>query len=179
MVAVRTGELTPIISGIVYCGLIESCRETFDLRRAQEWTAALNDWCAAQPEMVPFQGACLLHRAEILQLRGAWPDAVGEARRACEQMSAPPPKPAVGAAYYRLAELHRVRGEFEQAAEAYRQAKQWERAPEPGIAQLQLALGQWKAAYAAIKRIADEVQGGEAASECSMRTRRLRWRRGI
>jgi ATP/maltotriose-dependent transcriptional regulator MalT len=161
MVAVRTGELTPIISGIVYCGLIESCRETFDLRRAQEWTAALNDWCAAQPEMVPFQGACLLHRAEILQLRGAWSDAVDEARRACEQMSAPPPKPAVGAAYYRLAELHRVRGEFEQAAEAYRQAKQWERAPEPGIAQLQLAQGQWKSAYAAIKRIADEVKGGE------------------
>ena len=161
MVAVRTGELTPIISGIVYCGLIESCRETFDVRRAQEWTAALNDWCAAQPEMVPYQGACLLHRAEILQLRGAWPEAVGEARRACEQMSVPPPKPTVGAAHYRLAELHRVRGEFEQAAEAYGQAKQWERAPEPGMAQLQFAQGQWKAAYAAIKRIAEEVKGGE------------------
>jgi DNA-binding CsgD family transcriptional regulator len=161
MVAVRTGELTPIISGIVYCGLIDSCRETFDVRRAQEWTASLNDWCVAQPEMVPYQGTCLLHRAEILQLRGSWPEALNEARRACERMSTPPPKPTLGAAFYRLAELHRLRGEFEEAERAYGQAKQWERAPEPGIAQLQLAQGQRKAALAAIKRIAAEVKSGE------------------
>src|SRR4029077_18572526 len=115
MVAVRTGELTPIISGIIYCGLIDSCRETFDVRRAQEWTAALNDWCVAQPEMVPYQGTCLLHRAEILQLRGSWPAALNEPRRACERMSTPPPKPSLGGALYRLAELHRLRGEFAEA----------------------------------------------------------------
>jgi ATP/maltotriose-dependent transcriptional regulator MalT len=161
MVAVRAGELTPIISGIVYCGVIDSCRETFDVQSAQEWTAALNDWCAAQPEMVPYHGVCMLHRAEILQLHGEWPDALMEARRACEQMSTPPPKPILGAALYRLAELHRVRGELAEAEAAYLQAKQWERAPEPGIAQLQLAQGQRKAALAAIKRIAGEVKTGE------------------
>jgi ATP/maltotriose-dependent transcriptional regulator MalT len=161
MVAVRTGEVNPLISGIVYCGVIDSCRETFDVRRAQEWTAALNDWCAAQPELVPYQGMCLLHRAEILQLRGSWPDALSEARRACEQMSTPPPKASLGAALNRLAELHRLRGEFAEAEKAYAQAKQWERAPEPGFARLQLAQGQRKAALAAIKRIVAEVQGGD------------------
>jgi ATP/maltotriose-dependent transcriptional regulator MalT len=161
MIAIRAGELTPFISGIVYCGLIASCRETYDVRRAQEWTAALNDWCVSQPEMVPYQGTCLLHRSEILQLRGAWPDALSDARRACEQMSTPPPKPTLGAALYRLAELHRLRGELTEAEKAYKQAKQWERAPEPGLARLQLAQGQRKAAHAAMKRMVGEVKGGE------------------
>jgi DNA-binding NarL/FixJ family response regulator len=111
--------------------------------------------------MVPYQGTCLLHRAEILQLRGAWPDALSAARRACEQMSTPPPKPTLGAALYRLAELHRLRGELTEAEKAYKQAKQWERAPEPGLARLQLAQGQRKAAHAAMKRIVGEVKGGE------------------
>ena len=52
------------------------------MRRAREWTRALAEWWAVQPEMVAFTGRCLVHRAEILQLDGAWPDALAEARRA-------------------------------------------------------------------------------------------------
>ena len=162
MVAVRTGEVGPIIVGVVYCSLIESCHETFDLGRAREWTAALTEWCASQPEMVPFRGACMLHRAELLQLRGAWSEAFDEAERAREQLSQPPPKPTVGGAFYRLGELHRLRGDFAESEKAYLRAKQWERAPEPGIAQLRLAQGKLKEAHAAIRNIVDEVKGGEA-----------------
>jgi DNA-binding NarL/FixJ family response regulator len=158
MVAVMAGEVSPTIAGVVYCSVLESCRETFDLRRAQEWTTALNQWCASQPELVPYRGHCLLQRADIMQLSGAWANALEEAGQACEKLSEPPPKAALGAAFYRVAELHRVRGELTKAEDAYRQANESGYTIQPGFALLRMAQGQIDAAHAAIRRLADEVQ---------------------
>jgi DNA-binding CsgD family transcriptional regulator len=155
---VTGGEVHPIVVGDVYCSLIEACQETFDLRRAEEWTAALGRWCAAQPELVAYRGQCLVHRAEILELHGAWQEAMDEARRASDRLSRPTAQPGLGAAFYRRAELHRLRGELAAAEEAYRQASAWGCEPYPGLALLRLAQGQVAAAAGAIRRVVDEAR---------------------
>ncbi len=150
MVAVLAGEVSPLLAGDVYCSVLEGCQETFDLPRAYEWTASLARWCEAQPDLVRYRGECLLYRAELLQLRGHWHEAAGDAAHACEMLIS---RPAAGAAFYRLGEIHRLRGEFPQAEAAYTQANERGRKPQPGLSLLRLAQGQVDAAAISIRSV--------------------------
>ena len=161
MLAVITGELSPIMTGLIYCSVIEACQHVHALSRAREWTSAFSQWCEQQPEMVAFTGTCLVRRAEILQFHGAWPDAMSEAHRACERSREGCTEPP-GAAFYQRAEIHRLRGEFAAAEEAYRSASRLGCEPQPGLALLRMAQGRTDAASAAIRRVvistADQLQ---------------------
>jgi ATP/maltotriose-dependent transcriptional regulator MalT len=158
MVAAGAGDLSPIVTGIVYCNTIAFCRDAYELRHAREWTEALTRWCERQPQMVAHNGLCLVHRAEMTQLRGAWPDALEEAQRAAERFTEGVLNQlAAGRACYRQAEIHRLRGDVDAAEAAYREASRCGCEPQPGLALLRLAQGEHDAAAAAIRRAVGET----------------------
>jgi DNA-binding CsgD family transcriptional regulator len=157
MLEVASGEVSPMVVGDAYCGVLEACQEVFDLRRAREWTAVMSRWCENQPDLVPYRGPCLIHRVELMRLHGDWEDAFAEARRACDWLSLPASPEGPADAFYQLGELYRLRGDFAAADEAYLQASRLGRVPEPGLALLRLARGQTNAAETAVRRALEET----------------------
>jgi hypothetical protein len=135
MLAVVAGELLPIMTGRMYCSVIDTCRQVYAVERAREWTAAFSTMCEEQPDMVVFTGVCLVHRAELMRLQGEWPDALAEVCRACERARRAGRTPP-GAALYQQAEIHRLSGEWAQAEDAYGAASELGFEPQPGLALL-------------------------------------------
>ena len=159
MVAVTTGELSPIVAGIVYCNTIKFCQDAHEVRRAREWTNALTEWCERQPDMVAHTGVCMVHRAEVMQLQGAWRAALEEVQQAGERLrQGVLNQRQAGSALYRQGEIQRLQGEFAAAEEAYRGASRLGFEPQPGLALLRLAQGNGDAASAAIGRVVAETE---------------------
>ena len=157
MVTVVAGETSPIVVGDSYCTAIDACHDLVDVRRGQAWTAAFGRWCETQPDLVPYAGLCMVHRAEFLQLKGAWVEAMAQAGLARTRMSAPVVQLALGAAIYQQGELHRLLGQSEEAESCYRDASTHGRDPQPGLALLRLAQGQGDAAARGLSRALAEA----------------------
>ena len=158
LAAAAANDLSPIVTGIVYCNTIAFCRAAFDVRHVREWTRALTAWCDRQTEMIAHNGLCLVHRAEIMLLGGDWEAALNEARRSLERFTRGAlNRLACGHAFYCVGEVHRLRGEFSAAEDAYRQASLHGREPQPGLALMRLAQGRADSAAAALRRCVAET----------------------
>ncbi|MDQ3876525.1 MAG: hypothetical protein M3322_13440 [Actinomycetota bacterium] len=149
------GELQPYSTGLVYCITISSCHDLGDFRRAAEWTEAANRWCD-RLDVTGFPGACRIHRAEIMRLRGDWSAAEKQAIAACEELHDFEHLMTAGG-YYEIGEIRRRRGDFAAAEDAYRTANELGRDPQPGLALLRLAEGKIEAAVAGIRRALGEA----------------------
>jgi DNA-binding NarL/FixJ family response regulator len=158
MAGVTADLVSPIVAGVVYCGVIAGCEEAFELRRAQEWTSALTRWVEGQPQMVSFTGRCLAHRAGLMKFHGEWRDALEEAKLARQRCEEAMNLAATGQALYQQGELHRLQGDFDSAETAYREGSGFGREPQPGLALLRLAQGDADAAAGMSRRSVGEVE---------------------
>lgn len=150
MVAVVADELPPDWAGDIYCHVMTACHELADLRRARMWVEAAGRWLAGLPAAVLFTGVCRVHRSQVLQAGGAWPEAEQEAVRVCADLAGISCA-AAAEGHYQLGELHRLRGDLGAAEQSYQQAHRLGRDPQPGLALLRLAQGRTDAAAASIR----------------------------
>lgn len=152
MVEVTRGACSPLVIGIAYCNVIATCQQMGLLTRAREWTEKLDEWCGEQPQLVTFTGHCRVHRAEVMETSGAWQEADREVHLVCERICKGDPD-VLGEAWYRRAEILRLRGRFDDAESAYRTASDNGRDPQPGLALLRVAQGRVADGVGAIERV--------------------------
>jgi ATP/maltotriose-dependent transcriptional regulator MalT len=157
MVGVTAGELSAPVTGLIYCSMIGACRRVFALDRSRIWTQALNEWCERQPDLIAYTGQCRVYRAEIMQLRGAWHEALQEVERALARAAASDEPGVAAVASYQSGELYRLLGEHDAAEQAFREASRLGRPPQPGLALLRLAQGRTAAAAAAVRNALAET----------------------
>ena len=156
-VAITAGELSPMMTGWVYCSCLLGCHEAFDMARAVEWTTSANSWADSQPDLETYTGVCLVHRSRIRRMQGLWKEALQDIDAAVAQLSDRRKHWELGEAHYNRGELLRAQGDREGADASYRLASQHGHDPQPGLALLRLAQGKTAAARSALRRALDET----------------------
>jgi ATP/maltotriose-dependent transcriptional regulator MalT len=157
MLLVLEGRIDSYTTGKVYCSLVSACEDVGDLRRAAEWTEASAAWADQHPFAV-FPGICRIHRAVVLDRRGALADAEREATRACTEL-VDIHRPDAAAAFAHVGDVRRRLGDLERAEEAFARAEELSGGPCCGLALLRLAQGHVATAMRVIRRCVDEQRG--------------------
>jgi tetratricopeptide (TPR) repeat protein len=154
MAASTSGQIGARTTGRIYCNMMSTCEKLADYRRAREWNEAVRHWCEPHSDS-GYPGICRVHRAELLRLNGAWPEAEVEATRASVELEGFLSDVA-GEAYYELGELRLLMGDLSGADGLFRRAHELGRDPVPGLALLRLAQGRTESARALLDRALSE-----------------------
>ncbi|MEP7066700.1 MAG: protein kinase [Gemmatimonadota bacterium] len=154
MAASASGQLGARTTGRIYCNMMSTCERLADYRRAREWNDAVRQWCEPHSDS-GYPGICRVHRAELLRLNGAWPEAEVEAKRASVELEGFLSDVA-SEAYYELGELRRLMGDLSGADAMFRRAHELGRDPVPGLALLRHAQGRVESARALLERALSE-----------------------
>jgi tetratricopeptide (TPR) repeat protein len=134
-----SGELDPLFTGIVYCELVCAFQALAQYDLAEEWTAAMEQWCRGQ-HVGSIHGRCRVHHAEILRLRGSCLEAEEEALLACDELR-PYLRREFGWPLTELGQIRLRRGDLQGAEDAFRAAHEVGWDPQPGLALVHLARG--------------------------------------
>lgn len=147
--SVLAGDVSPLIGGIVYCGVIASCANSGDWLRAEQWTERFTHWCLRN-HIDTFAGACLIHRAEVMVNAGRLQEASAAILEGDAVVRSGAPW-AVGEGYRLLGDVQLARGDEDAAALNYSRAHQYGWNPNPGYAQLLHQRGRSEDALSALR----------------------------
>ncbi|MEU9012197.1 helix-turn-helix transcriptional regulator [Streptomyces sp. NPDC048479] len=172
MCSTMAGELSSLFTGWIYCLGLQECMYSADLERAVEWTDAAMAWCASMPEENNFRGLCRVHRVEVLELCGDWPQAATEAALTCRELL-PYEGRMAAEAFYLAGGIHRRRGDLAAAEASYARAHELGRDPQPGLALLRLAQGKADSSAAALRLALADEDGGNGRPDRLGRCRLL------
>lgn len=148
-VATVSGDLPPLVVGMVYCELICALQGLAQYDRAEQWTEAMHRW-RREHGFGGLNGRCRVHRAEILRLRGSCAEAEAEALEACEELR-PWMRREFGWPLSELGTIRLRKGDLTGAEEALLAAHEHGWDPHPGLALVRLAQGDVAAADALIR----------------------------
>jgi tetratricopeptide (TPR) repeat protein len=155
MASATAGHLGTLAQGMVYCRTLSACIDTFDYRRAIEWTEEI-ERRAPSLGTVGFPGDCRTHRAAVLVIRGDWQHGAEEAEAAAIDSRAYD----LGHTVLALSELGDIRlrqGDLVAARDAFDRAVEFGLPPGPRPALVRLAEGDAHGALAAISRALGDV----------------------
>jgi tetratricopeptide (TPR) repeat protein len=152
-VATVSGEIDPLSTGVVYCELVCALHALGQYDLAEQWTEAMERWHQGQP-VGSLHGRCRVHRAEVLRLRGLWPEAEREALLACEELR-PYLRRELGWPLTELGRIRLRRGDVAGAEQAFLAAHRAGWDPQPGLALVHLAQGDVARATASLRHALD------------------------
>jgi tetratricopeptide (TPR) repeat protein len=144
---------------MIFCALLTSCERTGDLRRAEEWARAAQDFEQKRwsGQLQVLHSHCRLAYGTVLCDAGRWPEGESELLVACDPASSscvPKLADAAGA----LASLRLVQGRIDEAGELLAPHTDRFEVIEP-LARLHFVRGEYDLAAAVIDRALHELVG--------------------